>query len=47
MLPLEAVKCVSPDAELWPTLELMDREGIGCGFVTGLGRETVAQPIGQ
>ena len=28
MLPLDRVKRVGPDAELWPTLELMDREGV-------------------
>ncbi len=28
MLPLDKVRSVSPDAELWPTLELMDREGV-------------------
>ncbi|MGA7807368.1 site-2 protease family protein [Bradyrhizobium sp.] len=27
MLPLEQLKCVDPDAELWSALELMDRNG--------------------
>lgn len=28
MLPLEQLKCVDPDTELWPALEKMDRNGV-------------------
>lgn len=40
MLPLEEVKGIAPDAELWPALELMDREGVN-QLPVMTGREVV------
>ncbi|MGH8803107.1 MAG: CBS domain-containing protein, partial [Casimicrobiaceae bacterium] len=40
MLPLEEVKGIEPDAELWPALELMDREGVN-QLPVMTGREVV------
>ena len=28
MLPLEQLKCVDPDTELWAALQQMDRDGV-------------------
>jgi CBS domain-containing protein len=28
MLPLEQLKCVDPDTELWSALQMMDRNGV-------------------
>ncbi len=41
MLPLKQLKSIDPDAELWPALQKLDRNGVNQLPVTLLSREYV------